>query len=173
MYDARSDAKNAAKYATSSGVPNRRAGVEFNNSWRVFSGIFFAASVFITPGAIQFAVMPRLPYSAASDFVKDAKAPLVAAYAVVPASPNTPAIDVRFMIRPNSFFSMYGRALLLRLYGTIKFTIVMFCRYVMSDRINKRESNRAALFITMSMRPNFFAVSRARFFVASIAVRSV
>ena len=122
MYAARSDAKNAARYATSSGLPKRRIGFWSRNSLRRCAGIAWVTSVSITPGAIQFAVMPRRPYSAAIDLVNAAMPPLLPAYADIAASPVAPAIDVILIIRPYLLRNIWGRASLQRLYGTIMFT---------------------------------------------------
>ncbi len=122
------EAKNTVRYATSSGVPKRCIGVCVRSCSRRAAGIFFAASVFITPGAMQFAVIPRRPYSAAMDFVNAATPPLVPAYAVIPASPVVPVMDVMLMMRPYSFFSMCGSACRHKLYGTMKFACTIFCK---------------------------------------------
>ena len=153
-------------------MPKRCIGVCVRNCSRRADGIFLLASVLMTPGAMQFAVMPRRPYSAAMAFVKAATPPLVPAYAVIPASPVVPVMDVMLIMRPYSFFSMCGRACLHRLYGTIKFACIMFCKKFGSERRNRRPSTRLALFTTMSRRPNCFMVSWINDFVASAAVRS-
>lgn len=142
------------------------------NSLRRCVGIVCEISVSIIPGAIQFAVMPRRPYSAAIAFVNAAIPPLLPAYADIAASPIAPAIDVMLIMRPYLLRSMWGRASLLKLYGTIILRCIIFCKKTGSDFKNMRISARPALFINTSMRLKFFCVSCISVSSASIAVRS-
>lgn len=153
MYPAYSEAKNATKYATSSGLPNLRDGICWRIVSRTLGSIFLIVSVSIMPGAIQFAVMPRRPYSVAIDFVADANAPLDAAYPDMPASPIYPAIDVIEMMRPYLFFNICGTAARIRLYGTVKLTCIIVFMYVESDFNNIHPLTMPALLTKMSSRP--------------------
>ena len=124
IYDACSDAKNATSAATSSGLPYRRSGIaRFISTWRA-SGILVTASVSMVPGATQFTVMLRRPYSTAIDFDAAASAPLDAAYADRPASPLWPAMDVILIMRPYLFFSICGSAACIIKYGVVKFMCI-------------------------------------------------
>ena len=134
--------------------------------------IFFVTSVSIIPGATQFAVIPRRPYSVAIDFVADAKAHLDAAYADIPASPMYPAMDVIDIIRPYLLRTMCGTAARDRLYGTVKFTCIILLRYWLSDFSNIHPSTMPALFTNMSNFPHVSITCFINVYSASIAVKS-
>src|SRR5690606_36098246 len=77
MYAASSDARNATRFATSSGLPARFAGT--SRAMVGASKISLVISDSIIPGATAFTVMPRLANSRDSDFVAAFNAPLAAA----------------------------------------------------------------------------------------------
>ena len=156
IYVARVDARKAARWATSSGLPKRRIGMVCLK-YAVRSGeSAFVASVSIRPGEMQFAVIkPRRPYSAVIDFVADTSAPFDAAYADMAASPVVSAMDVMLIILPYLFLSIWGRASLASWYGTSKFTCIMCCKCSGVVSASIFMSIIPALFIKMSMRLNF------------------
>ena len=79
MYDASSLAKNTQALAISIGSPKRPAGICSRYFFFNSSGRTSVIGVFIKPGAIAFAVIPREATSAAIDLVIEIIAPFEAA----------------------------------------------------------------------------------------------
>ena len=76
-YDDRSEARNRATFATSSGVPPRRSGIVSAHFAFTSSDSWLVISVMMNPGAMAFARIPLDPSSLATDL----------------ASPIIPAFD--------------------------------------------------------------------------------